>query len=128
MGASTLANWLVVLFMGILFYYVVAESYLFIDAMTARPQAGLNIVPIKVVDDITPLDLYSPGDEPVIIKRACFSLMSRGLFSLLVRRSLPPSVSSIHVFLSLSLSFSLISYGQVFKVYSKVNDRMEFFQ
>ena len=70
MGASTLANWLVVLFMGILFYYVVAESYFFIDAMTARPQAGLNIVPIKVVDDITPLDLYSPGDVPVIIKGA----------------------------------------------------------
>eukprot|EP00213_Chloropicon_mariensis_P000559 CAMPEP_0197470136 /NCGR_PEP_ID=MMETSP1309-20131121/723_1 /TAXON_ID=464262 /ORGANISM="Genus nov. species nov., Strain RCC998" /LENGTH=300 /DNA_ID=CAMNT_0043006719 /DNA_START=261 /DNA_END=1159 /DNA_ORIENTATION=+ len=38
--------------------------------MTARPQAGLNIVPIKVVDDITPLDLYSPGDVPVIIKGA----------------------------------------------------------
>ena len=70
MGVSTLANWLVVLFMGILFYYVVAESYFFIDAMTARPQAGLNIVPIKVVDDITPLDLYSPGDVPVIIKGA----------------------------------------------------------
>ena len=70
MGVSTLANWLVVLFMGILSYYVVAESYFFIDAMTARPQAGLNIVPIKVVDDITPLDLYSPGDVPVIIKGA----------------------------------------------------------
>ena len=70
MGVSTLANWLVVLFMGILFYYVVVESYFFLEDMTARPQAGLNIVPIKVVDDITPLDLYSPGDVPVIIKGA----------------------------------------------------------
>ena len=76
MGVSSLANWLVVLFVGFLFYfynsihYVMVESYFFLEDMTARHQAGLNIVSIKVVDDITPLGLYSPGDEPVIIKGA----------------------------------------------------------